>query len=67
MVRIAVKMIPLASRGQAPINGVRIDRDSKLMTYAAMNTMIAIFHLGRATAVFKSGTANHVSRPVVVS
>jgi hypothetical protein len=67
MVRIAVKMMPLASRGQYPIDGLRIDRDTKLMAYAAMKTMMAIFHLGGATTVFRSGTANHVSRPVVVS
>lgn len=67
MVGIAVKMMPLASKGQCPMDGLRIDRDSKLMAYAAMKTTIAIFHLGGATTDFKSGTANHVSRPVVVS
>jgi hypothetical protein len=67
MVRIAVKMIPLTSSGQCPIDELRIDRDSKLMAYAAIKTMMAIFHLGGATTVFRSGTANHVSRPVVVS
>jgi hypothetical protein len=67
MVRIAVKMMPLASSGQYPIDGLRIDRDTKLIAYAAMKTMMAIFHLGGATTVFRSGTANHVSRPVVVS
>jgi hypothetical protein len=35
------------------------------MQYAPMNATIAIFHLGGGgTFVFKSGTVNHVSRPV---
>jgi hypothetical protein len=28
------------------MTGLRIDRDRKLIIYAAMNTTIAIFHLG---------------------
>jgi hypothetical protein len=37
------------------------------MVYAAMKTTMVILHLGNgATIVFKSGRANHISRPEVV-
>jgi hypothetical protein len=67
MTRIPVKMMPFSSRGQCPSDGLRIYRDRMLMAYAALKTTMAIFHLGGATTDFKSGTSNHVSRPVVVS
>jgi hypothetical protein len=66
--RIAVKMMLLASSGHCPNHGLRIDHNSEPMVYATMKTTMAIFHLDSgATTVFKSGTANHVSRPVAVS
>ena len=55
-----------AISGHSLNTGLRKDRDSKLIVYAAMKTTIAIFHLG-GTTVFKSGSTNHVSRPVAVS
>jgi hypothetical protein len=39
-------MIFLAGSGQAPMNGLRIDRDSELIAYAAIKITIIIFHLG---------------------
>ena len=45
----------------------RRDRDNKLVIYAATKTTIDIFHLGGGRTGFKSGSSNHVSRPVAVS
>jgi hypothetical protein len=39
-------MILPAGSGQAPMNGLRIDRDSELIAYAAIKITIIIFHLG---------------------
>ena len=54
----------LANNGHCASNGLRIERDSELMVYGAMNTTIAIFRLGGATTALKSGTENHASKPV---
>jgi hypothetical protein len=46
-------MTGLANTGHGARNGLRIERDSELMMYAAMNMTVAIFHLGGATTAFK--------------
>ena len=65
--RIVVKITVEAIRGHSLNNGLRKDRDSKLVVYAAIKTTIAIFYQGGGTTVFKSGSTNHVSKPVAVS
>jgi hypothetical protein len=59
-----IATILLASTGQGPVKGLRIDRDIELIAYVAMKITIIIFHRGGgATTVLKSGRLNHVSRP----
>jgi hypothetical protein len=65
--RIVIKIMVEVISGHSLIKGARKDRASKLVVYAAMKTTIAIFYLGGGTTVFKSGSINHVSRPVAVS
>lgn len=60
-------MTLLAGGGQVPMNGLRIDRDSEQIVYAAIKMTIVIFRLdGGATTVFKCGRLNHVSNPVAL-
>jgi hypothetical protein len=67
MTRIVVKITVEAISGHSLNEGLRKDRASKLVVYAAIKTTMAIFHLGGGTTVFKSGSTNQVSRPVAVS
>jgi hypothetical protein len=55
-----------ATSGHSLNTGLRKDRDSKLVVYAAMKQRLPFPTLG-GTTVFKSGSTNHVSRLVAVS
>lgn len=56
-------MTVLANTGHGARNGLRIERDSELMMYGAINMTMAIFRLGGATTALKSGTENQASNP----
>jgi hypothetical protein len=62
-------IIVLATNGDCLMKRFRVKKKvtNELIVYAAINVTIVIFHLGGATIASKSGSVNHISRPVAFS